>query len=200
MKVGPSESPWGAPTHVQPQRWLYMMASGKAARKAATGTRDNGPLSRLRFPRGCVAFTVLEPVSKSQRLFRLAVVGIGPPGGRSPVDLGGLLDGGQRVLPPAQVGQAGRQVIQRAGQVRPDRVRAGFDGRTPRSLVFVPRPDPGVGGEEEHVIFAVAAEFHRVTARRDNGTLIGGSGLGVGHPPYWQSEPAPIRTASGMEG
>jgi hypothetical protein len=32
------------------------------------------------------------------------------------------------------------------------------------------------------------------------GTLIGGSGLGVGHPPYRRSESAPIRTASGMEG
>lgn len=50
--------------------------------------RNNGPLSRLRFPRGCVAFTVLEPVSKSQRSFRLVVVGIGPPGGQFPGRLG----------------------------------------------------------------------------------------------------------------
>ena len=70
---------------------------------------------------------MLEPVSKSQRLFQL-VVGIGPPGGQFPVDLGGLLEGGQRVLPPAQVGQAGRQVIQRAGQVGPDRIRVGLGG------------------------------------------------------------------------
>jgi hypothetical protein len=78
---------------------------------------------------------VLEPVSKSQRLFQL-VVGIGPPGGQFPVDLGGLLDGGRRVLPPARVGQAGRQAIQRAGQVGPDRIRWVLVGRTPRSLML----------------------------------------------------------------
>jgi len=85
---------------------------------------DNGPLSRLRFPLGCVAFTVLEPVSKSQRLFQL-IVGIRPPRGQFPVDLGGLRDGGQRALPSTQVGQAGRQVIQRAGQIGPDRIQVG---------------------------------------------------------------------------
>ena len=33
---------------------------------------------------GCVAFTVLEPISRSQRLFQPVVVGIGPPGGQFP--------------------------------------------------------------------------------------------------------------------
>jgi Pterin binding enzyme len=33
-----------------------------------------------------------------------------------------------------------------------------------------------------------------------NGTLVGGSGLGVGHPPHGQSEPAPVRTAYSMQG
>src|SRR6202023_1221405 len=96
-------------------------------------------------------FPVLEPVSKSQRSFRLVVVGIGPPGGQFPVDLGGLLDGGQRVLPLAQVGQAGRQVIQRAG--RWGRIASGWVlvGRTPRSLM----------------LFAVAAEFQQVTGRQE---------------------------------
>jgi len=31
----------------------------------------------------------------------------------------------------------------------------------------VRRLDPGVGGEEEHVVFAVAAELQRVTTRRE---------------------------------
>ena len=42
-----------------------------------------------------------------------------------PVDVGGLLDGGQRLLAPAQVRQVGRQVVQRHGQVGAERVRAG---------------------------------------------------------------------------
>ena len=48
------------------------------------------------------------------------------------------------------------------------------------------------GGPGEHM--------HAARSAGNNGTLIGGSGLGVGHPPHRQSEPAPIRTASGMEG
>ena len=105
-------------------------------------------------------FTVLEPISRSQRLFQPVVVGIGPPGGQTPVDLGGLLDGGQRVLPPAQVGQAGRKIIQRAGQVGPDRVRVGLGGPQAALADVVRRLiRPWWGGEEEHVVFAVAAEF-----------------------------------------
>ena len=114
------------------------------------GGSDNGPLSRLRFPRGCVVFTVLEPVSKSQRLFQL-VVGIGPPGGQFPVDLGGLLDGGQRVLPrPRSARLADRLFSELA---RSGRIASGWGlvGRTPRSLM----------------LFAVAAEFQQVTARQE---------------------------------
>jgi len=125
---------------------------------------DNGPLSRLRFPRGCVAFTVLERISRSQRLSQPMVVGIGLPGGQFPVDLGGLLDGRQRVLPPAQVGQAGRKIIQRSDQVGPDRVRVGRGGRRPRSLMLFVGQVLVAGGEEEHVVFAVAAEVQQVTA------------------------------------
>ena len=62
----------------------------------------DGPLSRLTLPGGCVAFTVLKPGTDSQRSFQLVVVGIGPPGGRLPVGLGGFLDRGQCVLPPPQ--------------------------------------------------------------------------------------------------
>ncbi len=40
----------------------------------------------------------------------------------------------------------------------------------------------------------------RVRPAGNNGTLIGGSGLGVDRPPHRQNEPAPIRTASGVEG
>jgi hypothetical protein len=58
-------------------------------------------------------------------LFQPVVVGIGSPGGQFPVDLGGLLDGGQRLLPPPQAGQPQRQVVQRHGQVGPERVRPG---------------------------------------------------------------------------
>ena len=127
---------------------------------------------------------MLEPVSKSQRLFQL-VVGIGPPGGQFPVDLGGLLDGGQRVLPRPRSARLADRLFSEVA--RSGRIASGWVlvGRTPRSLM----------------LFAVAAEFQQVTRpARNNGTLIGGSRLGVGHPPYRLSEPAPIRTASGMEG
>jgi hypothetical protein len=75
---------------------------------------DNGPLSLLRLPRGCVAgaFAVLEPGKHSQRLLKLVVVGIGPPGSQLPADGDGFLDRSQRVLRPAQVGDYGRQVVQ----------------------------------------------------------------------------------------
>ena len=106
------------------------------------GRPDNGPLSRLRFPRGCVAFTVLKPGSKSQRLFQL-IVGIGPPGG--------LLDGGQRVLPrPRSATLADRLFSELA---RSGRIASGWVlvGRTPLSLM----------------LFAVAAGFQQVTARQE---------------------------------
>ena len=65
---------------------------------------DNGPLSLLRFPRRCLVevFAVLKPGSNLQRLFQLVVVDIGPPCGQLPVNLGGLLDRGQRLLPPPE--------------------------------------------------------------------------------------------------
>jgi hypothetical protein len=78
-------------------------------------------------------------------LFQL-VVGIGPPGGQFPVDLGGLLDGGQRVLPrPRSARLADRLFSELA---RSGRIASGWVlvGRTPRSLM----------------LFAVAAEFQQV--------------------------------------
>ena len=88
---------------------------------------DNGPLSLLGLPRGCVAevLAVLKPGSNSQRLFQLVLVGIGPLGGQLPADGDGFLDRGQRILPPAQVAQPVCQVVQRPGQVGAERVRAG---------------------------------------------------------------------------
>ena len=101
--------------------------------------------------RGCVAevFAVLKPGSNSQRLFQLVVVGIGPSGGQLPADGDGLLDRGQRLLPPPQVGQPDRQVVQRRGQVGPERVRAGrgqlpVDGRRPPGSR--PAPPPAAPG------------------------------------------------------
>jgi hypothetical protein len=89
--------------------------------------RDGGPLSRLKLLRGCApgVLAVLKPGNNSQRLLQVVVVGIGPPGGQLPADGDGLLDGGQRLLPPPQVAQPERQVVQRTGQVGPERVRAG---------------------------------------------------------------------------
>jgi hypothetical protein len=72
-----------------------------------------------------VAFTVLKPGSSLQRLLELLTVGVGPSGGQFPADGDRLLDGVQRLIPAPQSGQIGRQVIQRAGQVRPERIRAG---------------------------------------------------------------------------
>ena len=136
---------YSSPDHMlQPPRLVHMMASGDRHGSYGRGS-DNGPLSRLRFPRGCVAFTVLEPVSKSQRLFQL-VVGIGPPGGQFPVDLGGLLDGGQRVLPrprSARLADRSFSELPRSGRIASGWV---LMGRTPRSLM----------------LFAVAAEFQQV--------------------------------------
>jgi len=99
---------------------VHMMASASCT-TAMTRRSDNGPLSRLRFPRRCVAevFAVLKPGSNLQRLFQLVVVDVGPAGGRLPVDSRGLRAGGQRLPPPpSQVGQVGGQVVQRAGQYR----------------------------------------------------------------------------------
>jgi hypothetical protein len=151
---GRSVSPTCANTHRRITRATTAAGSdggvGGSARKAIARVSDNGPLSRLRFPRGCVAFTVLEPVSKSQRLFQL-VVGIGPPGGQFPVDLGGLLDGGQRVfLRPRSARLAERLFSELA---RSGRIASGWVlvGRTPPSLM----------------LFAVAAEFKQVTARQE---------------------------------
>ena len=61
----------------------------------------------------------------------------------------GFLDGGQRLLPPPQVGQPDRQVVQRPGQVGPERVRAGrgqlpADGRRPPGSR--PAPPPAAPG------------------------------------------------------
>ena len=99
----------------------YVLHIMKPARgtKAMAGGSDNGPLSRLRFPRICVAevLAVLKPGSNLQRLFQLVVVDIGPADGQLPVDSRGLRVGRQRRLPPPRVGQPIGQVVQRAGQV-----------------------------------------------------------------------------------
>jgi hypothetical protein len=126
-------------------------------------------------------------------LFQLVV------GGQFPVDLGGLLDGGQRVLPrPRSARLADRLFSELA---RSGRIASGWVlvGGTPRSLMFVGQILVSV------VKRSTSSSRSRLNSSgsrpaENNGTLIGGSGLGVGHPPYWQSEPAPIRTASGMEG
>ena len=53
------------------------------------------------------------------------MVEIRPPDRLLPADRDGFLDGGQRVLAPTQVPEQDRQVVQRRGQVGPERVRAG---------------------------------------------------------------------------
>jgi hypothetical protein len=68
---------------------------------------------------------VFKPGKHVQRLFQIATVDIGPPGGQVPVGLGGFFDGGQGVLLSAQVGEAGRQVVQRPGQAGGESVGAG---------------------------------------------------------------------------
>ena len=62
----------------------------------------------------------------------------------------GLLDRGQRLLPPPQVGQAAGLVVQRRGQVGEERVRAGLgelaadgDGLLDRGQRLLPPPQVG---------------------------------------------------------
>src|SRR6266705_1026081 len=62
--------------------------------------------------------------SAPSRVDRLFSDAVGAGRGQLPVDLGGHLAGGQRVLPPSQAGQPIRQVVQRGGQVGAERVGA----------------------------------------------------------------------------
>ena len=71
--------------------------------------------------------------------------------------LGGFLDRGQRVLPPPQVGQPDRQVVQRHGQVGPERVRAGRGQLPVDGGGFLARgqrvlPPPQVGQPDRQVV------------------------------------------------
>ena len=65
----------------------------------------------------------------------------------------GLLDRGQRLLPPPQVGQANGLVVQRRGEVGQERVGAGLgelaadgDGLLDRGQRLLPPPQVAPGG------------------------------------------------------
>jgi hypothetical protein len=63
--------------------------------------RDNGPLSRLRLLRRCVAevFAALKSGSdRPQRLLRLVLVDIRPSGGQLPANFDGSLTNGQSLF------------------------------------------------------------------------------------------------------
>ena len=103
-------------------RWKALTVDRITDRYHVLGSRGDASL-----------FTMLEPASKSQRLFHLVIVGIGPPGGQVPGDVGGVLDGGQRVLPPARSARLADTLF---GELaRSDRIPSGWVlvGRTPRS-------------------------------------------------------------------
>ena len=99
-----------------------------------------------------------------------------------PADGDGLLDGGQRVLPSAQLGQPGRTgSAQRHGQVGPESARTGrgqLPGRTPR----LPRrrrsrilPPPQVA-QPERQLFSDSARRGRKASGRAGGKLPVGPG------------------------
>lgn len=69
-----------------------------------------------------MVFAVVKPGDNSQRLFKVGPERVRADRGQVPPDRDGFLDGGQRRLPSAQVGQQDRQVGQRGGQVGPERV------------------------------------------------------------------------------
>lgn len=80
-----------------------------------------------------------------QRLLQLVVVGAAPPCSQLPPDGDDFLDPGQRLLPPAQIAEPGRQGVQRRGQVGLEHVRTdlgqlplGFDGFLARGERVLP--------------------------------------------------------------
>src|SRR6185437_14691924 len=166
---------YSSPDHMlQPPRLVHMMAPGDRHGSYGRGS-DNGPLSRLRLLQGCVVdvCALLQPGDDLQRLLQLLLVGIWPSGGQLPADGDGFLDRGQRLLPPPQVGQPDRQVVQRAGQVGPERVRAGRgqlpadgDGLLDRGQRLLPPPQ-------------VAQPDRQVVQRA--GQTTGGVRLSAGH-------------------
>ena len=77
--------------------------------------------------------------------------------GQLPADSDRFLDRGQRLLPPPQVGQPERQVVQRHGQVGTERVRAGRGQLPVDGGGFLDRgqrllPPPQVGQPERQVV------------------------------------------------